>query len=139
LGAFDVTPDPSVNELDVYLLKGETIRPDPSRLFRSRPPNWHNPLAEKDGCPGVNYRWLEVEGPIFDEWPPAGHVLLFGEPGTQLDAQKLLRDFLRRAYRRPVGKGDLARFMAVVQKALDARLPLTEALISGYSAILCSP
>ena len=61
LGAFDVTPDPVVNELDVYLLKGEMIRPDPSRLFRSRPPNWHNPLAEKDGCPGVVYRWLGSE------------------------------------------------------------------------------
>jgi hypothetical protein len=139
LGAFDVMPDPGVNELDVYLLKGETIRPDPSRLFRSRPPNWHNPLAEKDGCPGVNYRWLEVEGPILEEWPPAGHVLLLGEPGTTPDPERLLRAFLRRAYRRPVAEADVQRFMAVIRKALDAKLPLVEALIAGYSAVLCSP
>src|SRR5207248_125377 len=40
---------------------------------------WQNPLAEKDGQPGVVFRWLEVEGPIYDAWPPAGHKLLFGD------------------------------------------------------------
>jgi hypothetical protein len=139
LGAFDVMPDPTVNELDVYLLKGETIRPDPSRLFRSRPPNYHNPLAEKDGCPGLVYRWLEVEGPILDAWPPAGHVLMFGDPGTPRDPERLLRNFLRRAYRRPVARDDVARFMAVIRKAQDAILPFEEAMIAGYSAVLCSP
>ncbi|MBI4660940.1 MAG: DUF1592 domain-containing protein [Verrucomicrobia bacterium] len=80
LGDFDVTPEPSVHELDVWLLAGEMIRPDAGRLFRSRPgaSRWQNPLAEKDGQPGVVFRWLEVEGPIYDQWPPAGHKLLFG-------------------------------------------------------------
>ncbi len=139
LGAFDVAPDPVVNEIDVHLLKGEMIRPDPSRLFRSRPPNWHNPLAEKDGCPGVVYRWLEVEGPILDAWPPEGHVLLYGEPGAPRVPERLLRDFLRRAYRRPVTREDVARFMAVIHKALAAGQPFEEAMIAGYSAVLCSP
>src|SRR5881296_3364367 len=81
LGDFDITPEPSVHELDVYLLAGEMIRPDAGRLFRSRPgpSRWQNPLAEKDGQPGVVFRWMEVEGPIYDEWPPAGHRLLFGD------------------------------------------------------------
>jgi len=139
LGAFDVMPDPTVNEIDVYLLKGETIRPDPSRLFRSRPPNWHNPLAEKDGLPAVVYRWLEVEGPILDAWPPAGHVLLFGDPGSPRDPETLLKNFLRRAYRRPVTRDDVDRFMAVIRKALEAKLPFEEAMIVGYTAVLCSP
>ena len=38
LGSFDVRPEPSVNEIEVYLLKGETVRPDAVRFFRSRPP-----------------------------------------------------------------------------------------------------
>ena len=81
LGDFDVTPEPGVHEIDTWLLAGETIRPDAGRLFRSRPgaARWQNPLAEKDGQPGVVFRWLEVEGPIYDEWPPAGHKLLFGD------------------------------------------------------------
>ena len=58
----------------------ETIRPDAARFFRSRPGagRWQNPLAEKDGQPGVVFRWMEVEGPILDEWPTAGHRRLFG-------------------------------------------------------------
>ena len=139
LGAFDVMPDPTVNELDVYLLKGETIRPDPSRLFRSRPPNWHNPLARKDGAPAVVYRWLEVEGPILETWPPAGHVLMFGDAGSPRDPEQLLRNFLRRAYRRPATREDVARFLGVARKALDAKLPFEEAMIAAYSAVLCSP
>src|SRR3989441_10118071 len=81
LGKFDITPEPGVHELDVWLLAGETIRPDAGRLFRSRPgaSRWQNPLAEPDGQPGVVFRWLEVEGPIYDQWPPAGHKLLFGD------------------------------------------------------------
>lgn len=84
LGDFDVTPEPQVHELDVHLLAGEMIRPDAGRLFRSRPgpARWQNPLAEPDGQPGVVFRWLEVEGPLGDTWPPAGHQLLFGDLPT---------------------------------------------------------
>src|SRR5947207_3301252 len=48
LGDFDITPDPSVHELDVYLLAGAMIRPDAGRLFGSRPgpSRWQDPLAE---------------------------------------------------------------------------------------------
>jgi len=153
LGAFDITPDPAVAELDVWLLKGETIRPDASRLFRSRPPNYHNPLAQKDGSHGVAYRWLEVEGPLIDEWPPAGHQLLFGDlplketkgkvevvsADPRGDADRLLRAFVRKAVRRPVGEGDLARYLGVVNRALEAGVPFSEALLAGYSTVLCSP
>jgi hypothetical protein len=37
LGKFDITPEPQIHELDVWLLAGEMIRPDAGRLFRSRP------------------------------------------------------------------------------------------------------
>jgi hypothetical protein len=154
LGAFDVSPDPAVAELDTWLLKGESIRPDPSRLFRSRPPNWHNPLATKEGAPGVAYRWLEVEGPLVDEWPPAGHRLLFGDlplreisagkvevvsSDPRTDADRLMRAFVKKAVRRSLPEGELARYLAVVHRALGAGLPFAEAMIAGYSAVLCSP
>jgi hypothetical protein len=78
LGSFDVNPEPTTNELDVWLLAGETIRPDAARLFRSRPPDFHNPLQVADGMPGVAFASMEVDGPIVDQWPPPGHQLLFG-------------------------------------------------------------
>ncbi len=155
LGGFDVYPQPSVQELEVELLAGETIRPDAARLFRSRPPGWHNPLAERDGMPGVAFRWMEVDGPIHDTWPPAGHQLLFGdlpmgsgaEPGQTAvitndptgDAQRLMRTFLARAYRRPVDESDVERFTSVVSHALDTGSPFSEAMLAGYTAVLCSP
>jgi hypothetical protein len=154
LGEFEVTPDPSVQELDVYLLAGETVRPDAVRLFRSRPPGpWRNPLAEKDGQPGVAFRWLEVEGPIIDHWPETGHQLLFGDlplksvagqvsvatTDPEADAEKLLRRFLARAYRQPVIEEDVQRFLRVIKGALASGSSFEEAMIAGYSAVLCSP
>jgi mono/diheme cytochrome c family protein len=177
LGDFDVTPEPGVHELNVWLLAGEMIRPDAGRLFRSRPgaSRWQNPLAEKDGQPGVVFRWLEVEGPIYDQWPPAGHKLLFGDlpmtnrevakvdedssktnrfgqrrfrppPGVEVisrkpmaDAERLLREFVRHAYRRPTSEADVKRFLPVVQSALKKGNNFTDAMIAGYTAVLCSP
>ena len=180
LGNFDVTPDPAVKELDVWLLAGETIRPDAARLFRSRPgpSRWQNPLAEKDGQPGVVFRWLEVEGPIYDQWPTVGHKLLFGElpmvnrkpppakpepistetnrfrgerrfipaPGVDIvsksprrDAERLLREFIRQAYRHPVADTEMKRFLPVFDRALKAGNNFTDALLACYTAVLCSP
>ncbi len=136
IGAFDAAPTPTIGEFEVYLLKGETIRPDPARLFRSRPPNWHNPLATEEGQPGVNYRWLEVEGPLVDEWPPAGRRLLFGE---STDPKQLMENFLRRAYRRPVAQAEIDSFVGLVKKALDRGVSFPAAMRTGYAAVLCSP
>ena len=156
LGSFDVTPEPSVHELDVWLLKGETIRPDAARLFRSRPPDWHNPLAEKDGQPGVAYKWLEVEGPIIEAWPTPAQRLLFGDLPLEksdddkgkveiksakpdADSERLLRAFITRAYRRPVREDDVQRFLGVIKSALKDGTAFSDAMIAGYSAVLCSP
>ncbi|MDO8539021.1 MAG: DUF1592 domain-containing protein [Opitutaceae bacterium] len=155
LGKFDVGPDPTVNELDVWLLAGETIRPDAARLFRSRPGagRWQNPLAVKDGQPGVAFRWLEVEGPLYDEWPTKGHRLLFGDlPVTQSDAgvdvvsadpskdtHRLLLGFMQHAYRRPVAEAEVNRFVPVVNAILKSGSGFADAMIGGYTSVLCSP
>ena len=152
LGEFDFQIEPTVQELDVYLLAGESIQPDAVRLFRSRPPNWHNPLAEEDGMPGVAFSYLEVEGPILDHWPTQGHQLLYGnwmplngdqanvEPnGTAIEAKKLLSIFLKAAYHRSVEASEVDRFLGVVNAAIEAKLSFHEALMAGYTAILCSP
>jgi hypothetical protein len=155
LGAFDVHQEPGVHELDVYLLAGETIRPDASRLFRSRPGDvrFQNPFAEQDGQPGIVYRWMEVEGPIQNAWPPRGHQLLFGDlPMKQVakgvdvvpsdpkaDAKRLLAAFAERAYRRPVPDGEKVRFLPLIESQLQAGASFKDALLTGYTAVLCSP
>ena len=158
LANVDVSPEPSVQEVEVYLLKDETIRPDAVRLFRSRPPNWRNPLAEKDGQPGVAFRWLEITGPIYDtqtEWPGQGHRLMFGDlpfkknakgqievvsTNPRADAERLLRNFLQRAYRRPQPiEEETQRFLKLADASLKNGDSFTDAMITTYSAVLCSP
>ncbi len=153
LGEFDFQIEPSVQELDVWLLEGESIQPDAVRLFRSRPSNWRNPLAEEDGMPGVAFNWMEVEGPIIEQWPSAGHQLLFDDLPLRrtgelvevethqplIDAQRLLARFMQSAYGHPGSADDLERFKGVVDVALKADLTFADALLAGYTAVLCSP
>ncbi len=174
LGDFDATPDPTVHEIDTWLLAGEMIRPDAGRLFRSRPGSsrWQNPLAETNGQPGVVFRWLEVEGPIEDQWPPAGHQLLFGDlpienrqapdkgsktnllskrifkplPGVEvvskepmMDGERLLKNFIQQAYRRPAADSEVKRFLPVVRDTLKGGNSFEDAMIAAYTAVLCSP
>jgi hypothetical protein len=37
-----------------------------------------NPLATKEGMPGVAFQWIEVTGPLYDSTSTAGYELLFG-------------------------------------------------------------
>jgi hypothetical protein len=159
LGGFDVGPEKNASVadahfLDVWLQKGETIRPDAARLFRSRPPGWRNPLAEADGQPGVAFRWLEVEGPIVEEWPTPGYRVLFGDlpvnrdPSGRIravprdpdtDSVRLIRSFLRRVWRGPVTDDDVARYGALAAKARVQGLDFTDSQLAAYAGILCAP
>ncbi|MBL9187191.1 MAG: DUF1592 domain-containing protein [Opitutaceae bacterium] len=158
LGTFDAKIEPEVAELDVWLLAGETIRVDAARLFRSRPGagRWQNPLAERDGSPGVVFRWMDAEGPITERWPTSGHALLFGDlplkkaekagapaeiisANPEADAARLLRSFLDRAYRRPVAAAEVQRFLPVIEHARQTGATFADAMIAGYTAVLCSP
>ncbi len=106
--------------------------------------------------PGLAVQWLEVEGPLIDSWPPLSHRHLFGElplkpdsPGgkvltvasekPRVDAERLLRAFMRRAYRRPVTPQDVEPAAKLVFDQLDAKQSFEEAMRVGYKAILCAP
>jgi mono/diheme cytochrome c family protein len=91
LAEFDFTPEPTVNEVEVLLGANETIQTDGMRLFRTRVNGseeaYINPLAQKDGMPGVAFQWIEVEGPLYDETAGSGYRLMFGDlPMRRLDA-----------------------------------------------------
>jgi hypothetical protein len=186
VGEFDLTPEPAVHEVgEVWLLANETLVPDASRFYRSRPNNFRNPLMREDGAPSVAFRWMEVEGPLYDDATDAGYRLLFGDlplrraeggaPGVGVpwvdptdrreggrnagqrvqalgeaavevvptdpkqDADRLMRGFLARAYRRPVAEADVRRFLALVEDRLAAGLGFAEAMLAGYTAVLASP
>ena len=70
VGAVDFTPDPTVSELEVFLLP-ERGRAD--RRLQALPPgstartsSTSIPLATEDGMPGYAVQWIEIEGPFYD-------------------------------------------------------------------------
>ena len=169
LGSFDAEPEPGVDEMEVLLLAGETIRPDAARFFRSRPPDHKNPLAGLDGMPALAFQWMEVEGPLIEQWPPPGHKLLFGDlpitdrpprsvstgrsgarrsvpagvevksANPERDADTLLRRFMQHMYQGPPREDDVERFLSVIRDAMKADHSFTDAMIAGYTGVLSSP
>jgi hypothetical protein len=121
--------------MDVYLLPGEMILPDAARLFRSRPGFVGSPDATKDGMPGVAYRWLEVTGPLH---PPESRFA-DGYFARTDDPAPMLREFMKAAYRRPPTEAEVGRYLKIVKDGLAASVGFTEAMIAGYTAVLCSP
>lgn len=137
VGGFDITPEPNVYDVgEVWLVAGETLVPDASRFYRSRPEGFVNPLMTKDGCPSVAFRWMEVEGPLYDNNSEAGYELLFsGSP----DPEIRLRRLLTKAYRSPVNEADVQRFVKLYHERQRAGLSAQDALIAAYTAVLASP
>ncbi|NQX02695.1 DUF1592 domain-containing protein, partial [bacterium] len=156
LGGFDLTPEPAVHEIETWLGRGETVVPAAIRLYYPRPPYPTNPLARPDGLPGVAFRWLEIEGPLYNEATTAGYRVLFGDlpldkfenggreivvrsENPKADAERLLRGFVKSAFRRPADEDDLQDLLALIHDQLDSGTSFAEAMIAGYTAALASP
>ncbi len=201
IGAVDFTPQPTVSEIEVFLLPNEVVRTDGSRLFRTRvngtDEQYVNPLATEDGMPGYAIQWVEVEGPFYDDpIGGGGYERLFdrlrlvpskharvgvpleivpitsvgpgpaaaggdgggrrGPPGLRRgtvrdalyeveseaprrDAERLLRSFLRKAYRRPVAEADVRRFLRLFDDQFQRGSGFARSMLSAYTAVLSSP
>lgn len=142
LGYFDAPPGkPAVIEFEERLgAKNDTIKVTPIALpFVYLK---HETMPEYPG-PGLKIHWIEVEGPFPDAWPTESYKRVFGDAdskkGTLADAEKLLRDFLPRAFRRPVAEGEVKPFVALVAKSLEVRQSFETSLRAGYKAVLASP
>ncbi len=195
LGAFDVTPEPGIQELkDVQLLADEYVITDSIRFFRSRPgltgnEQFTNSMSQRDGQPGVAFRWMEVEGPLYDAPVHPGYTVLFGDlpmkklegaiPGAGIrldipppvppqgfytngadgvytrkkqpvlievesknpaaDAERLLRTFLTKAYRRPVKDADVQDYLGLFKERYARGIGFAASMMTTYTGILSSP
>ena len=55
------------------------------------------------------------------------------------DAERLLRAFMKRAYRRPVEEAHVQRMLALFNDQFDKNFGFAKSLLSTYTAVLCSP
>jgi len=117
------------------------------------------PVVEKIGAdkytgPGLVIQWVDVEGPILESWPPPSHKAIFGElplkrvaperfevesKQPMADAERILRDFARRAFRRHITDDDIKPFLARVKTKLDQDYSFEQAMRVGLRAVLVSP
>ena len=108
--------------------------------------------------PGVAVQWVEVEGPLHDAWPPESHRRIFGTlPQTPApiynardrvevtstaplaDAERILRPFMRRAFRRPVTDDEVQAYVALVEAKLGEKQTFEQAVRVGLVAVMTSP
>lgn len=117
------------------------------------------PAVEKIGAdkytgPGLVIQWVDVEGPILESWPPPSHKAIFGDlqrtriapdrfevasEQPMVDAERILRSFVRRAFRRNIDDDDIKPFLARVQSKLDQGYGFEQAMRVGLKAVLVSP
>jgi hypothetical protein len=55
------------------------------------------------------------------------------------DAERLLRTFMARAYRRPVQEREVQRYLALIHNRMKKGLGFTASMLAGYTAVLSSP
>ena len=197
VGTLDLTPDDTTVELkNVFLAANEKITVDAVRFFRSRPGfsgqfnGYVNKLAQVDGTPGVAFKWMDIEGPLYDDSTTAGYRLMFGDlpvqkatgkagveievvtptaggarggrggapqPGAGRgftrnakvlvevesknpvqDAEKLIRNFLPVAYRKPAEETEVRRLMNLFQSRYDRGIGFAGSMMACYTAALAS-
>jgi hypothetical protein len=133
--------------------KGKTLYVAPYRAVPEQP----DERAMLHGICAV-VEWVEITGPLVEEWPPPGHRLLYGDlplepadpkqPGKNLrvvspdpeqDARRLLAGFLPRVFRRPATDVELEEHMAIVKEQLAGGRRFDEAVRAAYALALCSP
>jgi hypothetical protein len=157
IGYFDVPADrPAVITFEDRLgPPRETIKIVPYGIGNGIYSN-ERPSAEDYRGPGLAVQWVEIEGPLGGGWPPESHRRLFdnlplrpsakGAGAFEVfserpreDAERLLRRFAVRAFRRPVDDMLIRSFFPLVWDRLDAGYPFQEAMRVGFKAVLCAP
>lgn len=94
--------------------------------------------------PELMIDWFEIEGPVYDAWPPTSHTrILFDSPLRQSDERKyahaVLAKFMRTAYRRPVTDAEVSAKLKHFDAAKADGLSFVEAIKRPLTAVLVSP
>jgi hypothetical protein len=158
VGYFEVPPEkPTVIEFVERLEANNCIRIVVDGLGVT-PPTVQKVGAENYKGPGLTVQWVDVEGPLYESWPPPSHRRIFGDlrqapapiaanrnrlevvsQEPLADAERLLRQFMRRAYRRAVTDDDVKPILARVKAKLNAKFSFEQAMRVGLKAVLVSP
>jgi hypothetical protein len=154
---FDAKPDePTIIEFVDHFEARNHFRISPYGLATAHVLNKVG--AEKYDGPGLAIQWIDVEGPLHDAWPPESHRRIFGdlpqgpapiynysnrvevvsESPTE-DAQRILKDFARRAFRRPPSDDDVQPLVKLVELRMAGGYSFEAAMRAALKGVLVSP
>lgn len=87
--------------------------------------------------------WIEIEGPLYEQWPSKSHTALFfkgKDAAENLDyAREIFARFLPRAFRRTVEDAEVERVVKLIGAELTRGLPFKDAVKLGLTYTLTSP
>jgi len=164
IGNYDATgtpKDPKIIEFDAWFNPGETIHVL-ARVFPEHV-TWRD---KHEPRPGVGILWAETYGPTDQSFPSEPQKLLFGDTESQSmvpkenfylrhrrgvklhhvesskpaeDVERIIRDFVPRAFRRPVADAEIEPFLKLAMDRLEKGRAFEQVVRAGVCAVLCSP
>lgn len=108
-----------------------------SRNRKNLPAHWSHWVDYWRG-PRPRVFGAEVEGPLYDSWPPKRQTRLVGESIKVANAETILKPIARRAWRREVRDGELTPLVRLVQSR-QSELGDLGAIKEGIVAVFASP
>lgn len=124
---------------------------------------WNVDTVKDWKVPGMALEWVEIEGPLIDQWPPASVPRVFGESSVRkldkrgrwtesghiafelapeqpkIASRDAIYRFAERAFRRPLQEGEADRFVALAHNELDSGSTYEQAMRVALRSILISP
>lgn len=164
MGVFDITgtpANPRIIEFTTHMMENDALHIVP-RIYPE-----HITYRDKhEARPGIGLMWAETYGPLDQDFPSLAQRRLFGDSPTlsmvegapfymrhrkgmkkhtvessqpAIDAERIIRDFAPRAFRRPVEKAVVDSFVKLTLDRLSEGRTFEQSVRAGVSAILCSP
>ncbi|MEN8772676.1 MAG: DUF1592 domain-containing protein [Akkermansiaceae bacterium] len=164
MGMFDVTgtpQNPRIIEFKAFLKEGETLHIVP--WVYPDHVTWRDKHEKR---PGIGVMWVETRGPLDQAFPSKAQKSLFGNPDSitlepgipfwmrhrkdvtlhnvssttpKTDAERIIRDLVPRAFRRPVPKITADPYVKLTLDRLTRGRTFEQAVRAGVTAVLCSP
>ena len=98
-------------------------------------------LSEVYHGPRIRVWGMDIEGPLFDHWPPNSHRLLFGDEtdAAQVDIEQVVQRFAARAFRQPIEPAEVEHYVAFIRERIENGEAHATAIKFGLAAVLTSP
>ena len=115
---------------------GTPKRTNPSEYIRLQNTS-RSPSAD------VQFDYVEVSAPVYEQWPPASHTGIFIESENSDDenayAREIVSHFMRRAWRRSVTDAEVDRKMEFFARIRPECEDFQQAVIESLATVLSSP